>query len=365
MNPGGGLFLLWHQVLRLCSVISPLFLGKVLMLILSLSLNCCFYLSSTSPPGFLMNYVIFHEIPPSTDFYFSPSFITKLEDQKRVNILCSPLPILDYCSGCWKSAISPLYSCLTLPSLCSWYGNHAPQCSFSLLTEFNLPSLIVTLVTPQFLSSSTSMILNSTPSLDLIICLHNLKFCVSTSQQVSFMSVILNLSVILTLSSLSSQPCLSSFSLVCWPLSDFISFWPILLSLASQFSNAFAYSLKFPTDLELPIASLLGCRVLLEKAVLTESAAHSCLFTLTKPSFVLSTSFIHLLLTHCTSHTAVFPNIFNSLWDWSSAPDMAPKYLFSFISHFSPKALCLMLSKLHTFAHPFMPPSVICNENAT
>lgn len=155
------------------------------------------------------------------------------------------------------------------------------------------------------------------------------------------MPIILNLLLRLTPSSLSSQPCLSSFpsSLLAPLWHHFFPDYPAFHGQPTQ--QCFAYSLKFPTDLELPIASLLGCRVLLEKAVLIESATHSCSFTLTKPSFLLSTSFIHLLLTHCTSHTAVFPNIFNFLWDSSPAPDMAPKYLFSFISHFSPKALCL------------------------
>lgn len=54
-------------------------------------------------------------------------------------------------------------------------------------------------VTPQFLTSLTPMIPNCSPSLDLIIYLHNLQFWVSCLSTISLMSAILNFLLILIL----------------------------------------------------------------------------------------------------------------------------------------------------------------------
>lgn len=86
----------------LCLFVVPGFMGMLcdfpsIFMKLSYGLPFSFHYSSTSKPSFLIN-VTFREIPPSIDFSFFLPLSLIQRTKKRVNILCSPLPILGYCS---------------------------------------------------------------------------------------------------------------------------------------------------------------------------------------------------------------------------------------------------------------------------
>lgn len=108
--------------------------------------------------------------------------------------------------------------------------------------------------------------------------------------------------------------------------------------MSSQLSNAFAYSLKFPTDLELPTASLLVCRMLLEKAVLIESATNSCSFTLTKPSYSAQHFFYSSLADSFLIPHSSFSKYFQLSLRFKLCSRYGPKIPFQFHLSFLPKS---------------------------
>lgn len=126
-------------------------------------------------------------------------------------------------------------------------------------------------MTPQPLTSFTPTIPTSTPSLDLIIHLHDVQFWVSylLPSCINYSKFVIHTDPDLHFhhnpaSALFSSSLLESF----W-----LHFFPdVLLSLGSQLSSAFAYPLKFPTDLELAIASSMGCSAARESC--TDWACH-------------------------------------------------------------------------------------------
>lgn len=144
--------------------------------------------------------------------------------------------------------------------------------------------------------------------------------------------------------------------------------------MASQLSSAFAYSLKFPTDLELPTASLLVCRMLLEKAVLIESATNSCSFTLSKPSYSAQHFFYSSLADSLLIPHSSFSKHFQLSLRFKPCSGYGPKIPFQFHLSFLPKSplpcafqtphiflsfytfLCYLQWKRHLMYMDFPPP---------
>lgn len=124
-------------------------------------------------------------------------------------------------------------------------------------------------------------------------------------------------------------------------------FLSTLLPMTSQLSCAFAYCLKFLSDLDLPIASLLGCRVLLEKAVLIESATNSRSFPFNQAVISAQHFFYSSLADSLLIPRSSFSKHFQLSLRFKPCSRFDPKIPFQFHLLFLPKTLCLVLFKFH------------------
>ena len=122
--------------------------------------------------------------------------------------------------------------------------------------------------------------------------------------------------------------------------------------MASQLSSAFTYSLKFLSDLELPIASLLGCRVLAARESCADWVCHKFILVHFNQAVISAQHFFYssladsLLIPHGS-----FSKHFQLSLRFKSCSRYGPKIPFQFHFSFLPKTLCLVLSKLHILLH--------------